>query len=93
VVRFEVGRSDSEAEWEADVERFLRKGILERRREGSCGGEYGGERFVVVVDCRWFRVEASIGVLPFMSPNSCSVSLTASSWATPAKATTILSGL
>lgn len=37
VVRLD-GREVRFAEWEAEVEMFLKKGILERRREGSWGG-------------------------------------------------------
>ena len=86
----------------ADVEMFLKKGILERSFE-DCGGAPVGVGWSAVKTCCWgAELEAvlsdsrlmSDGPVPFsMSPKYCSVKRTASLWFTPAKATTILSGL
>lgn len=122
-VRFNVGgwsmdgsRGETVARFEAEVERFLKKGILERSLLGADGGVEDGEEYVLEDDV--YDVDESsvvsdsdgdavpvgrmisssaldnFGPSPFvMSPKNRSVSLTASLCSTPAKATTILSGL
>jgi hypothetical protein len=44
-------RDETVAFWVAEVERFLKKGILERRRDSCCGAVVGLACFVMAVDC------------------------------------------
>src|ERR1700710_1715322 len=87
------------ADWDAEVERFLKKGTREASFDGSWDGEgddatelsllWPEEEPIEVSEPVRERVDVSdLG----MSPKYCSERLTASSWGTPAKATTILSG-
>ena len=89
---------------EAEVEMFLKKGILESNLEGCCVVEGGIDvDDDVEVTLLWLAKESinvsepvcdKIGVSDFgMSPKYCWTSFTASSCCTPANATTILSGL
>lgn len=94
-----------EAERGAEVERFLKKGIRERSLDGCCVGEGGDEvademelLSLTSLDEELADVSEAAcvmrGVSDFgMSPKYCSASRRASSCWTPAKATTILSGL
>lgn len=94
----------TEAFLAAEVEMFLKKGILESNLEGCCAGEDGIDE-VEDAELPLLRLaKESIdvsepvcdkaGVSDFgMSPKYCWASFTASSCCTPANATTILSGL
>ena len=95
-------KDSTEALFGAEVEMFLKKGIRDRSFEGCCVGGGGCEdiediELSLCVDedstelsdpvCE-SKGASDLGI----SPKYCSVSLTASSWCTPANATTIRSG-
>lgn len=82
---------------DAEVERFFKKGILDNRVE-FCGGAPVGVGWSAVKVCCGSGADSprptSEGPFPAaMSPKYCSDNRTASLWFTPAKATTIRSGL
>lgn len=93
----------TDADLEADVEMFLKKGTRESNFDGPWDGE-GGVDFddaaeLPLLSLEDESVEVSEPVRDReggsdlgMSPKYCSESLTASSWGTPANAMTILSG-
>lgn len=93
----------TDADLDAEVERFLKKGTRDSSFEGSWEGEGGAdwddeemlsplwlesESVDVSEPVRDREGESDLGI----SPKYCSESFTASSCGTPAKATTILSG-
>ena len=95
-------KDSTEALFGDEVEMFLKKGIRDRSFEGCCVGDGGCEdiediELSLCVDEDSTEVSdpvcesegaSDLGI----SPKYCSVSLTASSWCTPANATTIRSG-
>lgn len=106
ISRSEGGVLRTEALREADVEMFLKKGILERSLEFCCcwgGVDERDEAPLLLLSDSSASLLVSEPVLEgsdddaccspfFMSPKNLSASLTASLCSTPAKATTMRSG-